>query len=88
MTYRPRPEFALYVRAWSQVLLSCGLRLPWYLNTIDTLGWMYTVVRPPPMLMSSFHVKGKLSPRRTFAMITACRCARRRSSKSTLMLPS
>jgi hypothetical protein len=43
---------------------------------------------PSPMLLSSFHVMWKDSPRRTFAPITVCRCARIRSSKSTFTSPS
>lgn len=47
-----------------------------------------TVTRPPPMLMSSRHEKGKGSPRRSFVVITACRWVSARSSISVFTFPS
>lgn len=84
-TYRPRGELAVKVSAATHDGFNCGCLPPWYLNCREACGWMKTVVRPPPVDMSSFHVKVNASPRRTFVTMTTCRCASSLSSKSVFV---
>src|ERR1700754_1525687 len=77
----PPAEFALFVSAWIQRLLSIGCLLPKYSKASGMLGLIQIDLRPEPFAAVSLHVKEKLSPRRPFAQITTCRCARTRSSK-------
>lgn len=84
----PAAELADLVRALTQAGLMRGERDPKYSNATGMPGESQTELRPNVPRDASLQVNGKRSPRRSFAQITSCRCARTRSSNDTASLES